>query len=66
MILIVGLVILLFVDLIREKGRLIDDFLTEHGMLLRVSVLLGLVFMIVRFGAYGDDIYSQPFIYFQF
>lgn len=65
-ILIVGLVILLFVDLIRKKGRLIDDFLTEHGMLLRVSVLLGLVFMIVRFGAYGDDIYSQPFIYFQF
>ena len=65
-ILMAGLVILLVVDLIRKKGSMIDEFLTGRPMLLRMAVLLCLVFMIVRFGAYGDDIYSQPFIYFQF
>lgn len=62
-----GLLILLFVDLIRRfwKKR-IDIFLSEQCLWFRWAVLLLLLFSCVIFGIYGQGYDASQFIYFQF
>lgn len=64
---IAGLVILLFVDLIRyRKGMQLYEYLNTKWLWLRWSVYIFLVVAIFLFGIYGPGYNAAEFIYFQF
>ncbi len=62
-----AVVILLIVGLIRKnRGKTLDVFLMEKSYPVRAAVMMFLLFFIILFGRYGEDVYTQPFVYFQF
>lgn len=66
-ILLVGIVLLLLVDVIRErKGVCIDTWLRSQNLLFRWIVVWSMVLMIVTYGIYGPGFDASAFIYFQF
>lgn len=66
-VLLVAVVILLLVDLIREKKKQrIDEFLAAQNLWFRWLFILLLIIMIVVYGAYGQVYDAKQFIYFQF
>ncbi len=66
-ILLVALSVLLLVGLVRNRrGKMLDEFLMSRCIVARISVMLFLLFYIILFGYYGEDVYTQPFVYFQF
>ena len=44
----------------------LDAFLMERSYPVRAFVMLFLLFFILLFGQYGEDVYTKPFVYFQF
>ena len=50
----------------KNKGKMIDEYLTGKNYPVRVAVMMFLLFFILLFGQYGEDVYTQPFVYFQF
>ncbi len=66
-ILVVGLAVLLFVDLLRYlKNKKIDAFLENQNLWFRWGAIFALIFAIIIFGKYGANFDAQQFIYFQF
>ncbi len=63
----ISIAVLLIVGLIRKnKGKTLDVFLMEKSYPVRALVMMFLLFYIILFGQYGEDVYTQPFVYFQF
>jgi len=66
-VLIVSLVVVCFVDLIREKrNETIDVFLVRQPFWFRITVLCALFIFIAIYGVYGPSFSASEFIYFQF
>jgi len=61
-----GILILLVVDLLSEKGLKPGERLASGTLLIRWPVLLFLIVSIVVFGCYGDGFNSAGFLYTQF
>ncbi len=63
----VALLILLILSLIRKNtGMTLDEYLMKKSFPIRAIVMMGLIFFVILFGQYGKDVYTQPFVYFQF
>lgn len=59
--------ILFIASLIRyKKGVTLDLWLASKTYPIRAAVIMFLLFYIIIFGQYGEDVYSKPFVYFQF
>ena len=66
-ILIVSVVILLLVDILRQrKGQMPDTFLFRQNIWFEWAVIIGMILMILTYGKYGPDFDPKQFIYFQF
>lgn len=66
-ILLVALVIMILVDLVREKKQeRVDEFLSRQNLWFRWLFLLLMIVMVVVYGAYGQAYDAKQFIYFQF
>lgn len=61
-----SILILLFVDILHEKGVSIRDSLLAWPLPLRWAVIYGALFWILLFGVYGPAFDAASFIYFQF
>ncbi|MBR1691969.1 MAG: MBOAT family protein [Lachnospiraceae bacterium] len=61
-----ALILLLTVDVLKEKGRDVAGLVLAQGMWFRWAVYLGLLFSILIFGVYGNVYEQTQFIYFQF
>ncbi|MCR5421155.1 MAG: MBOAT family protein [Lachnospiraceae bacterium] len=67
MIIVAAGTVLFVVDLLKKiKGKTIDMLLMETVYPIRAAVIIFLFFFIIIFGQYGEDVYTQPFVYFQF
>lgn len=64
--LIVAMILLFAFDVLKNKKGNVFQFVLEQGMLFRWFVYIGLLFMIMVYGAYGLDYTQTEFIYFQF
>lgn len=64
--LLVAFALLFIVDILIDKGKDVSKLVLEQGIWFRWLVYLGLLFMIMTFGAYGMDFTQTEFIYFQF
>ena len=63
----IAIFILFLAGLIRKKkGMTLDQYLLKKSYPIRAAVMMFLVFYILMFGQYGEDVYSKPFVYFQF
>lgn len=62
----IGIIILLTVDAIHEKGNSIFLLINRQTIWFRWSLYLGLVWSIIMFGIYGIGYDASQFIYFQF
>lgn len=66
-ILLISVIILLLIDLISEKKKmLIDEFLLSQNIWFEWAVIIIFILMIFIFGEYGPDFDAKKFIYFQF
>ena len=63
---VLSILILLFVDILHEKGVSIRDSLLAWPLPLRWAVIYGALFWILLFGVYGPAFDAASFIYFQF
>lgn len=61
-----GIVILMAVDMIHEKGKSVFQFVNRQTIWFRWILYLGLVWSIILFGIYGVGYDASQFIYFQF
>lgn len=64
--LIIGLAILLIVSILRKGGDMLDEFLMKQSMFFRIFVMIILIVLILKYGIYGTNVYTAPFVYFQF
>ena len=64
--LLVAFALLFTVDILIDKGKDVSRLVLEQGIWFRWLVYLGLLFMIMTFGAYGMDFTQTEIIYFQF
>lgn len=64
--LIVAFVLLAVVDVLKNKGTDVCGLVLKQGIWFRWLVYLGLLFMIMMYGAYGLEYTQTEFIYFQF
>ncbi|MCD8326700.1 MAG: MBOAT family protein [Lachnospiraceae bacterium] len=66
-ILLAGLVLLFFVDLVRERKKEdLGNFLLRQNLWFRWAVVIGLILGCLVYGVYGVDFDSTQFIYFTF
>jgi len=65
-VLFIAILILLFVDIMNEKGVRVREVIERQNILFQWMILLGLIFSIIIFGVYGGDYSSSAFIYQQF
>lgn len=63
---IVGLIILLIVSILQEKGKGVRERLEAQNLVFRWIVLLGLMFGILIFGVYGFGYDAAAFVYQRF
>lgn len=63
---VLSLLLLLAVDVLKEKGRDVAGLVLSQGLWFRWAVYLGLLFAILIFGVYGNVYEQTQFIYFQF
>ena len=61
-----GIMILMAVDIIHEKGKSVFQFVNRQTIWFRWILYLGLVWSIILFGIYGVGYDAGQFIYFQF
>ncbi len=61
-----SVVILLFVDLLRENGYSLSSAIEKQEMWFRWILYFGLIWCIIMFGIYGFAYDASTFIYFQF
>lgn len=54
------------IDMIRQKGFSLKEYLLKQQIIYRWSIYLILIFIIMLWGAYGNDYEQTQFIYFQF
>jgi len=66
LVLTLSILLLMVVDYFKYKGKDIVQFVFNQGTLFRWCVYLGLLGMIVIYGAYGSTYTQTEFIYFQF
>lgn len=64
--LIMGIAILLFVDVMHEKGNSIFELIQKQEIWFRGGIYLALIWTIIMFGIYGMAYDTSTFIYFQF
>lgn len=64
--LIIAMALLFAFDIIKNKKQNVFQFVLEQGLWFRWLVYLGLLFMIMVYGAYGIEFTQTEFIYFQF
>lgn len=62
-VLLVGILILLVVDILQEKGYGIREVLNRQNVWLRASVAMGAIIAVVIFGVYGSNYSASDFIY---
>ena len=65
-ILLVSIVVLFIVDIIRERGLKIDEFLLKENILSRWIFLIVIIVSVFVYGKYGLGFDAKQFIYFQF
>lgn len=61
-----GIILLLAVDIVHERGKSIFSFVNRQMFWFRWTLYLGLIWGTILFGVYGIDYDSSQFIYFQF
>lgn len=61
-----GILILLIVDIVHERGKSIFYWVNQQTILFRWILYLGLMWCIILFGIYGVGYDASQFIYFQF
>lgn len=61
-----SLLLLLAVDVLKERGKNVVRLIMSQGLWFRWAVYLGLLFAILIFGVYGNVYEQTQFIYFQF
>ena len=61
-----GIIVLVTVDIIHEKGKSIFLLVNRQTLWFRWILYLGLIWCIILFGIYGVGYDSSQFIYFQF
>lgn len=64
--LLLSLILLFTVDGLKDKGKDVRSLILSQGIWFRWLVYLGLLFVIMLYGAYGLDYTQTEFIYFQF
>jgi D-alanyl-lipoteichoic acid acyltransferase DltB (MBOAT superfamily) len=64
--LVIAFFLLAVVDVLKNKGMQVDKMVLQQGLWFRWLVYLGLLFMILMYGAYGLEYTQTEFIYFQF
>ena len=63
----IAIFILFFISLIRYRsGKTVDEYIISRAYPVRITVMTLLIFFILIFGQYGEDVFTQPFVYFQF
>ena len=62
----ISIVFLLFVDVLHEKGVRIRKEIIRRGFLSQFAFILLCVYVLLTFGAYGNQYDSSSFIYFNF
>lgn len=62
----IAFILLMAVDSLKNRGRDVCALVLEQGIWFRWFVYMGLLFMIMTYGAYGLDYTQTEFIYFQF
>ena len=66
-VLLASLLILLVVDLLKHRKKAeLPALLKKQNLWFRWTVLIGMLLMILVYGAYGVDFHSEQFIYFTF
>lgn len=65
-ILLIGLMVLLFADIVAEKGVVIRKFIKEQELWFRWVFYIVAVLVVLVFGIYGPSYTTADFIYFQF
>lgn len=64
--LIVAFLLLMIVDVLKNRGEDVSCLVLKQGIWFRWLVYIGLLFMIMTYGAYGLDYAQTEFIYFHF
>lgn len=64
--LMIAFILLTAVDILINKGIRVEQMILKQGIWFRWLVYLGLLFMIMMYGAYGLEYTQTEFIYFQF
>lgn len=64
--LLLSVILLFVVDSLKDQGKDVRFLVLEQGIWFRWLVYLGLLFVILLYGAYGLDYTQTEFIYFQF
>ena len=64
--LMVAFLLMAVVDILKNKGYDVCGLVLKQGIWFRWLLYLGLLFMIMMYGAYGLDFAQTEFIYFQF
>ena len=62
----ISIVLLLFVDILKEKGYEFSKYILKSNLLFKWGILLFMLLFIIVFGVYGGDNGQTQFIYFQF
>ncbi len=63
---IIAFLLLMIVDILKNRGEDVPALVLKQGIWFRWLVYIGLLFMIMTYGAYGLDYAQTEFIYFQF
>lgn len=63
---IIAFLLLMTVDVLKNRGEDVCGLVLKQGIWFRWLVYIGLLFMIMTYGAYGLDYAQTEFIYFQF
>lgn len=65
-VMLIGILVLLIVDYQKYQNRDVIEIIIAQDWWFRVAIVLGLLFMCMVFGCYGEMYDTQQFIYFQF
>jgi len=66
LVILAGIAVLFLVELLREKKKGLSRLFFQKKLWVRWMVCVGILMMVVVYGAYGDSYEQTEFIYFQF